>query len=209
MIGISVDHSPPIYKSAICNQQSLIILDGIQSGNLHSLIGRAETCYHTNGDRKQHGHHKKPPRNHRNASHIVAAHNRFADILNAESTQRRHIDAYRTNRGNQASDHTADKADRTSLAQEHHANIAHIAAKSLHNADFARTFRHRHNHGVGNTNRGNEERHRADAAQSQLDAPRLLFDLLTRLLKRGSLITGALDLRFNVGNVFDVLGVHQ
>ena len=119
-------------------------------------------------------------------------HNRFADILNAESTQRRHIDAYRTNRGNQASDHTADKADRTSLAQEHHANIAHIAAKSLHNADFARTFRHRHNHGVGNTNRGNEERHRADAAQSQLDAPRLLFDLLTRLLKRGSLITGAL-----------------
>lgn len=39
--------------------------------------------------------------------------------------------------------------------------------------------------------------------------PATLFDLLTRLLKRGSLITGALDLHFNVGNVFDVLGVHQ
>ena len=94
-------------------------------------------------------------------------------------------------------------------AGKHHANVAHVAAERLHNADFARAFGYGHDHCVGDADGGNEERHRANAAQSQLDAPRLLFDFLTRLLKRGSLITGTLDLRFNVGNVFDVLGVHQ
>ena len=98
------------------------------------------------------------------------------------------IDAERTKSGNQAANHATDQTDCTGLAQKGHANVTHITAKRLHDADFTRSFRYRHDHRIGDADGGHQERNAADTAQRQLNALRLLLDLPARLLEGRGLV---------------------
>ena len=72
----------------------------------------------------------------------------------------------------------AHKADESGLNEEHIADISHVAAKNLHDADFLCPLIDRHHHGVGNADGRHKEGDRADAAQDCLHHVRLLAGAL-------------------------------
>ena len=132
------------------------------------------------------------------AHHAFAADERLLDKLPrdapaAERAEREQIDDDGYDEAENKPQNAAEKADAARLHEEHRADIAHIAAERLHNADLLRALGDGHDHRVRDADGRDQKRDRTEATEHQLDLAGLLVELVAHALHRIRTVAQVLD----------------